>query len=114
MQPWKILSSSVSVGVLTEGWNLAEPSPGAEEERVFQVTVFFATPFDAPPVVHLGLTGFDIDQRDSDRLKIRAAEINAYRTAARNQDREVPGPRPNCNDLTILREGSAYFVSATL
>jgi len=82
MQPWKILSSSVSVGVLTEGWNLAEPSPGAEEERVFQVTVFFATPFDAPPVVHLGLTGFDIDQRDSDRLKIRAAEINAYRFVA--------------------------------
>jgi hypothetical protein len=76
MQPWKSLSASVQVGTLTEGWNLAEPSAeDAEEARVFRFTVFFAAPFFASPIVHLGLTGFDMDQRDSSRLLLRATEI---------------------------------------
>jgi H-type lectin domain len=76
MQPWKSLSASVQVGVLTAGWNLAEPpTDSTEDSRVFRFTIFFATPFDAPPVVHLGLTGFDVDQRDSNRLSLRTAEI---------------------------------------
>jgi len=78
MQPWKSLSAALQLGVLTEGWNLAEPpTDGAEDARVFRFTVFFAAPFDAPPVVHIGLTGFDFDQRDSSRLSLRAAEITA-------------------------------------
>ena len=77
MQPWKSLSASLQLGALTEGWNLAEPlADGAEDARVFRYTVFFAAPFDAPPVVHLGLTGFDLDQRDSSRLILRATEIS--------------------------------------
>jgi hypothetical protein len=76
MQPWKSLSASLQLGVLTEGWNLAEPpADSAEDARVFRFTVFFAAPFDALPVVHLGLTGFDLDQRDSSRLSLRATEI---------------------------------------
>ena len=76
MQPWKSLSASLQVGVLTEGWNLAEPpTEGTDEARIFRFTVFFAAPFDAPPVVHLSLTGFDFDQRDSNRLSLRASEI---------------------------------------
>ena len=70
------MSASLQLGVLTAGWNLAEPpADDAEDARVFRFTVFFAAPFDAPPVVHLGLTGFDFDQRDSSRLSLRAAEI---------------------------------------
>jgi hypothetical protein len=77
MQPWKSLSASLQVGVLTEGWNLNEPSADSDEvPRVFRFTVFFAAPFDASPVVHLGLTGFDLDQRDSNRLSLRATEIS--------------------------------------
>jgi len=78
MLPWKSLSASVQVGVLTAGWNLAEaPVDWSEDARVFRFFVYFGSPFGAPPVVHLGLTGFDIDQRDSDRLSARATEINA-------------------------------------
>jgi len=78
MQPWKSLSASLQVGVLTDGWNLATlPDTGSEEARVFRFTVHFSTPFSAPPVVHLGLTGFDLDQRDSARLGLRAMEITA-------------------------------------
>ncbi len=76
MLPWKMLSASVQVGILTTGWNLAEPPvEGSEETRVFRFTVYFATPFEASPVVHLGLTGFDIDHSDSSRLSLRVAEI---------------------------------------
>jgi hypothetical protein len=78
MLPWKTLSASLQVGVLTEGWNLATPSTdGADEVRTFRFTVYFTAPFEAPPVVHLGLTGFDLDQRDSNRLSLRTADITA-------------------------------------
>ena len=64
--------------MLTPGWNLdVVPADSAEGTRVFRSTVLFNNHFDTPPVVHLGLTGFDIDHRDSGRLSIRATEITA-------------------------------------
>lgn len=76
MQPWKTLSAAVQLGVLTEGWNLASPpAEHTDEVRVFRFTIYFGAPFEAPPVVHLGLTGFDFDQRDSNRLTLSATEI---------------------------------------
>lgn len=76
MQPWKSLSASLQVGTLTEGWNLAEvPAKPLDEARIFRFAVYFATPFEGTPIVHLGLTGFDMDQRDSSRLTLRATEI---------------------------------------
>lgn len=74
--PWKVLSSNASVGVVTEGWNLAEPSE--EEIRKFIVDVIFDTAFTTVPVVQLGLSGFDIDQRDSARLSVKAEYISEY------------------------------------
>ncbi|OYW76187.1 MAG: hypothetical protein B7Z37_10180 [Verrucomicrobia bacterium 12-59-8] len=77
--PWKVLSSNVSVNVLTEGWNLACPEAGAEEEiRMFSMYVAFDAPFLEVPVVQLGLSGFDIDQRDSARLIVKAESITEY------------------------------------
>ena len=77
--PWKVLSANVSVNVLTEGWNLAIPEPGAEEEiRKFTLDVIFDTAFFSVPVVQIGLSGFDIDQRDSARLTIKAEYISEY------------------------------------
>jgi hypothetical protein len=75
--PWNVLSANVGVGLLTEGWNLAEAGafdPG--DVRTFTVEVTFAFFFTSPPVVHLGLTGFDIDQRDSGRITLKATAIN--------------------------------------
>lgn len=73
--PWKVLSSHVAASVLTEGWNLATVDPDMEEIRTFSVEVFFDSPFLSVPVVQLGLTGFDIDQRDSSRISIKADGI---------------------------------------
>lgn len=76
VQPWKTLSASLQIGVLTEGWTLASPpTDSTEDARVFRYTVHFNAPFDAPPVVQLGLTGFDFDQRNSNRLALRATDI---------------------------------------
>lgn len=75
--PWKILSSTVGVGVLTNGWNLASLGNDDREIRTFVVEVSFAVPFSTSPVVHLGLTGFDIDQRDSGRVTLKTGEITA-------------------------------------
>ncbi len=73
--PWKVLSSNVGVGVLTEGWILDVAYPESLEARQFVVDVLFDSPFAAPPVVHLGLTGFDVDRRESARLSVKAQNI---------------------------------------
>lgn len=76
MQLWKSLSATVHVGNLTEEWNLAAlPAGDANGIRVFRFAFGFSAPFEAPPVVHLSLTGFDIDQRDTSRLKVTATAI---------------------------------------
>ncbi len=75
--PWKVLSSAVGAGILTPGWNLADEveKPHADESRTFVVEIVFATPFDTTPVVQLGLTGFDMDQRDSGRVTLKPGLI---------------------------------------
>ncbi len=79
MTPWQILSSNLSVGYRTEGWNLSElTSETIQGERVFAYEVFFATPFLSQPVVNVGLTGFDIDQRTSGRISVKAVEITSH------------------------------------
>lgn len=74
--PWKVLSSNVALSTHTEGWNLAGPELGAEADtRTFIFGVIFDAPFSAVPVVQVGLSGFDMDQRDSARLIVRAESI---------------------------------------
>lgn len=75
--PWNVLSSHVGVGVLTEGWTLDAVGTEADDVRTFRTAVVFATPFSSLPVVQLGLTGFDLDQRDSARLTLKAENITA-------------------------------------
>jgi len=80
--PWKLLAATVGVGILTDGWNLAEAAqeeePDPTEVRTFSTEVLFATPFAAPPVVHLGLTGFDLDEHSSARLTLAAETITPF------------------------------------
>jgi len=76
MRPWKSLSATVHVGELTKGWTLVtSPTKDHDNTRIFRYAVHFSAPFDAPPLVHLGLTGLDIDQRDTSRLILTAKEI---------------------------------------
>jgi hypothetical protein len=73
--PWTILSATHGVGILTPGWTLDAPVHDPEIARSFSVSIPFATSFTAPPVVHLGLTGFDLDQNTSGRISLIATDI---------------------------------------
>ncbi len=75
--PWNVLSSQVGVGVLTEGWTLDTVGTETDDVRTFRTAMVFATPFSSIPVVQLGLTGFDLDQRDSARITLQAENITA-------------------------------------
>ena len=78
--PWKILSSTVALGLATDGWNLSAVAEGSDADvlRSFTFFVNFDAPFSIVPVVQVGLTGFDIDQRDSARISLKAESINEY------------------------------------
>lgn len=39
------------------------------------MAVAFDSPFASVPVVRLGLTGFDLDERDTARLSLKATQI---------------------------------------
>ena len=75
--PWKILSATAQVGLLTEGWNLSESPSDPDSCRQFTLEIAFASPFSYPPVIHIGLTGFDIDQNTSPRLSTSVANITS-------------------------------------
>ena len=76
LQPWRTLSATVHVGTLTDGWLLADHAGGSQDAaRTFVVDVPFAAAFVSAPVVHVGLTGFDVDKWHTARLSLRIIEI---------------------------------------
>ncbi len=81
--PLTILSASIAVGTETEDWTLAEAATEDAEARVFLFEVFFSSAFPTPPVVHLGLTGFDIDKCSSARISLTAEAITCEGFTAR-------------------------------
>lgn len=82
MIPLKFVSGTEGVGVLTPGWTLADPvSPDSAavdgSARTHRHVVTFSQPFAYPPVVTVGLCGFDLDQQTGGRISVAAREINA-------------------------------------
>lgn len=69
--PWKTASSVFNVGINSAGWNLAEvPDGEIDLPRTFVTEVTFLEPFNAAPLVHAAIVGFDLDQRDSARVSV--------------------------------------------
>lgn len=81
--PWKVLSAEVNVGMGSEGWSLDAVSDEDSPDRTYEVEVAFSTPFAAPPVVHLGLTGFDLEQWSSSRLTLSVLTVSESGFTAR-------------------------------
>jgi hypothetical protein len=76
--PLKMSSSIVSLDQFVEGWTLArfegEADPAAKQ---FEYWVSFDSPFANVPLVHVGLVGFDIDNRDTARVKVKTERMTA-------------------------------------
>jgi len=74
--PLTMRSAVVELDQSTPDWQLARPGERrAAQAREFRTYVTFELPFANVPMVHVGLSGFDIDNRDSARLTVRAENI---------------------------------------
>lgn len=76
VQPFSFLAGTQTLGSGLGAWPFDE-YPTAGEPRDLRVRVTFSQPFLNAPLVHLGLTGFDIDHRDAARLSVRAEQVTA-------------------------------------
>jgi hypothetical protein len=76
LMPIKMNSSSVSFGQSTPAWTLADTEEHAPDQtRRFVSRITFDFPFNYVPLVHVGITGFDVEHNDSARLSVRAESI---------------------------------------
>lgn len=67
--PLSFAAGAVRFGESSPGWALLEPTPGSGE-RSHTGRVRFERSFQAPPVVQIGITGFDIDNGANARLNV--------------------------------------------
>jgi hypothetical protein len=58
------------------GWALLDRASEGKGERSFTGRVKFAQAFQAPPVVQIGITGFDIDNGDNARLNVGIVDVD--------------------------------------
>jgi H-type lectin domain len=74
VQPMKFLSGTEALSAYHEDWIL-DRQPSCEGKRFFQTKVFFCAPFQSVPLVHIGITGFDISNQDAARITAHVANI---------------------------------------
>src|SRR6186713_2716368 len=67
--PLSFAAGAVRFGDSSPGWALLERTPG-NGERSYAGRVQFERVFQAPPVVQIGITGFDIDNGANARLNV--------------------------------------------
>lgn len=71
--PFALLSAVAHLGSSLEGWSLQE----GEGTRTFAQHIQFEHAFSAPPVIQLGVVGFDASKDHNLRLRTRALDITA-------------------------------------
>lgn len=75
--PLTMSSAIVALDQSNPGWELAATAPtSATGSRTFRTHVAFDVPFGNVPMVHVGLSGFDIDNADTARLSVHAEAIS--------------------------------------
>ena len=73
--PFNVLSGIETLSNAQEGWSL-DQTAGFTEDRKFRGRVRFDRAFNAVPVVHIGIAGFDISDKDCARLSASVANIS--------------------------------------
>ncbi len=76
--PLKMSAHTLYLDQFDADWTLANFEGGADPApKRFERWVAFEAPFSNVPLVHVGIVGFDIDNRDTARIKLRAERITA-------------------------------------
>jgi len=72
---------------LTAGrcWMCRTPEP-----RICRLDVKFEQPFAAPPLIHVGIVGLDVSNRDNLRVRVSAGAISAKGFTGRGPDLVQP------------------------
>ena len=71
--PVSMLSSVAVLDHTLEGWTLLDVPDS--RPRTCRTKVQFDQPFSTPPLVHLGIVGLDVSNRDNLRVRVRAVEV---------------------------------------
>jgi hypothetical protein len=71
--PLKIAASTARFAHSDTGWTLLEP--GSDHARSYAASVKFEQPFAQAPIVHAGLSGFDIENGDAARVKLKVRSV---------------------------------------
>ena len=76
--PLTMSSAVIELDQYHPDWQLAQlTAESATEPRTFITHVAFDAPFANVPLVHVGISGFDIDNRDTARLNVRTGAVSA-------------------------------------
>ncbi len=75
MQPFNFLAGTETLDSTRTGWVLDQVS--GSDDRSFRAWIPFSRPFGAPPLVHVGIAGFDIANQDAARLTTSVAQVTA-------------------------------------
>lgn len=71
--PLAMISAVTSLDSSLDGWTLLDVP--ASEPRVFRYDVAFDQPFPARPLVHLSISGIDVENHDCARLRAHPVDI---------------------------------------
>ncbi len=76
--PFKMSSSTLCLDQFIEGWTLSRFEGGPEPApKIYERWISFDSPFANVPLIQVAVAGFDIDNRDTARLKVRAERVTA-------------------------------------
>lgn len=74
--PLSLLAGAVRLDESQPGWTLLERAVDPESHRTFTTRVAFDRGFASTPVVHVGITGFDMDHSDNARLEVNIVSVD--------------------------------------
>jgi hypothetical protein len=71
-------SAVVELDQFSPDWSLQEPAARDDQAPwVFRTRIHFDSAFANVPIVHVGLTGFTLDNHETARLSVRTADVSA-------------------------------------
>ncbi len=73
--PLKIAAAVLHLDSTLPGWSLLDPA--GDSRRTFVTRVTFENPFGIVPVIHAAISGFDIENADAARTRVRVTAVEA-------------------------------------